>query len=233
MARRLNTHALDERKRLQKHGKRQENKLDQRLLIIIACEGEKTERYYFEAWFARLRTSKFLSAQSCVIAPHAHTNPTGVLEDLRFYAHYGITFKDFDQRWIVIDRDAERTNGGGHTLEDFNNALLSAARSRPVIKVAWSNPCFEIWFLLHFRYHCTAIERDSLRRPLCDALGREYEKNDTGLFEQLFEILYVAKRNAKRLYDEFQAQRVSADQSNPCTTVYQLVEALQELGDET
>jgi len=36
-----------------------------------------------------------------------------------------------------------------------------------------------------------------------------------------------AIRNARRLYDHFQEQGLSADKSNPCTTVYQLVELLE------
>ncbi|OHD23256.1 MAG: hypothetical protein A2Y38_24280 [Spirochaetes bacterium GWB1_59_5] len=230
MARRQNESNRQVRKRFQSHTQRQENRLDQRLLFIIACEGEKTERFYFESWFVCLRDSRQVSARSCIIAPHTHTNPTGVLADLQSYQDDGITFKDFDQRWIVIDRDAERTNGGGHTLEDFNTALQQSASSKPPVKVAWSNPCFELWYLLHFRYQNSGTDRDLIITQLSTELGFRYDKRASSMFDLTRAKLGDAMRNAKRLYSSFQSQGISPDQSNPCTTVYQLVEELQNLG---
>jgi len=230
MARRQKDSNRQARGRFQSHNQRRENQLDQRLLLIIACEGEKTEFFYFKSWFDCLRESQQLSARSCIIAPHSHTNPTGVLSDLRSYRDDGITFKDFDHRWIVIDRDAERTNGGGHTLEDFNIALQQSANSKIKVKVAWSNPCFELWYLLHFRYQCTGTDRDLIGAQLSTELGFRYDKSAPRLFDLTKAKLGDAMRNAKRLNSSFQAQGTSADQSNPCTTVYQLVEELQNLG---
>jgi hypothetical protein len=57
-----------------------------------------------------------------------------------------------------------------------------------------------------------------------------YDKGAPHLFDITRAKLGDAMRNAKRLHSSFQAQRSSADQSNPCTTVYQLVEELQNLG---
>ena len=227
MARRMQEDHHKSRYRLQSHGQRKENLRNQRLLLIIACEGEKTERFYFESWFTRLKESRALSSRSCVIAPHSHTNPTGVLVDLLAFQDDGLSFKDFEQRWIVIDRDPERTNGGGHTLEDFNNALQQAMNKKPKISVAWSNPCFELWYLLHFRYQNTGTDRDLIQNQIAKALGRKYHKNDPNLFSQTIGKLPDALRNARRLYQDFQEQGLSADKSNPCTTVYQLVELLE------
>jgi hypothetical protein len=144
--------------------KRKESIRDQRLFIIIACEGEKTEFLYFRAFFSALQKDEKISSASCVITPHNHTDPYGVLKDLIDYkdTSTGKTYKDFDHRWIVIDRDAERTNGGGHTLENFNNALSRAKANKPEIKVAYSNPSFELWILLHYEYRVTSVDRDNV-----------------------------------------------------------------------
>lgn len=229
MARRVQNAHHKDRYRIQSHGQRKENILNQRLLFIIACEGEKTERFYFESWFARLKLSRQLSSRSCVIAPHSHTNPTGVLVDLLAFQDDGLTFKDFEQRWIVIDRDPERTDGGGHMLVDFNGALQQAMNKRPKVSVAWSNPCFELWYLLHFRYQNTGTDRDLIQNQLSNALGHKYNKNDPDLFQLTIAKLPEALRNARRLYDHFQEQGLSADKSNPCTTVYQFVELLDSI----
>jgi len=226
MARRIKKDDNKNRSHSQSHGLRKENLRNQRMLLIIACEGKKTERFYFESWFARLRESGHLSSRSCVIAPHSHTNPTGVLADLLAFQDGGLTFKDFEQRWIIIDRDAERTGGGGHTLEDFNSALQQSRQKRPKVYVAWSNPCFELWYLLHFRYQNTGTDRDLIKRQLSKELGFHYEKSDVRLYSMTIAKLPDALRNAKRLFGDFQAQGQSADKSNPCTAVFQLVELL-------
>jgi hypothetical protein len=228
MARRLkNSEESKHRSKSQKHTRRSENNRSQRLLVILACEGTKTERYYFDAMFKILKDTQKLSTASCVFATHQHTNPTGVLSDLlNFQGSNGTTYKDYDHRWIVIDRDEERCNGGGHTLEDFNNAILQASQKRPKIKVAWSNPSFEIWYLLHFQYRTTAIHRDDVIISLSEILGKTYQKNDPGIYDSLQTRLNDAIRNATKLLTE--ATTPPAD-TNPGTMVHELVNLLIQL----
>jgi len=232
MPRRSTKSQAQDRQKTQNHKSRQVETRNQRSLIIIACEGEKTEKYYFESWFRRLQTTKQISPRSCVIAPHIHTNPTGVLKDLVNYSKDGLSYADFEHRWIVIDRDPERTNGGGHTLEDFNNALQQAERKKTKVSVAWSNPCFELWYLLHFCYRDTSIDRDELPSLLNRYLGCVYQKNARDLFNKTITHITSAIRNAKSLNETRISGKISADKANPCTTVYELVEELLELEKE-
>jgi hypothetical protein len=207
---------------------RKETFKNQLLFIILACEGEKTEKFYFEALFAKLRAENKLSNASCIIAPHQHTNPTGVLNDLFDYKdHYtGKSYRDFTHQWIVIDRDEERTNGGGHSRQDFNNAIQHARTNIPEIKVAYSNPSFEIWFLLHFEPRVTPIDRDSVKYRLSEHLGSRYEKNDAMMFQQLESLRITAITRAGRLIDEARSRGVPEADANPSTTVFDLVELL-------
>ncbi len=195
-----------------------------------ACEGEKTERYYFETLFDLLKKARALTKTSCVFAPHQHTNPTGVLADLiAFQDDAKRTYKDYDHRWIVIDRDEERCGGGGHTLQDFNDAISRAASKKPKVEVAWSNPSFEIWYLLHFQYQNTAIERDQVNTCLSRALMTIYEKNDQTMYSRLQPKLIDAIRNAKRLHDEAKEAGTLPAATNPGTRVYELVNMLLSL----
>lgn len=161
-----------------------------------------------------------------MIAKHGHTNPIGVLEDLFAYAGY----QDYDHQWIVIDRDEERTCGGGHTLADFNKAIADAKKHN--VKVAWSNPCFEIWFLLHFNFQNTQMDRGQVYKKLSRIMEREYGDSYRKNCDKMYELLkckYVnAHRNVKNLYVKFHKGQRPAD-SNPGTTVYQLVELLENL----
>jgi len=210
-----------------KHYKRKENDRSQRLLVIIACEGAKTEKNYFEAIFQKLRNEQRIATTSHIIVPHQHTNPTGVLNDLLSYRdRVGNTYKQFEEKWIVIDRDEERTNGGGHTVLDFNAAIQRAHQMH--IDVAYSNPSFELWYLLHFFYYNTGIERDHVidRLEGSDCLGSPYNKNDSQMFIKLESRLADAIRNAERLDTNVNESGTPAAYANPNTTVYKLVKTL-------
>lgn len=144
------------RKQAKKDSQRIENTRNERGTVILACEDSVSAPLYFNAIFDDLKINHAIAAPSLVIAEHKHTDPLGVLQDLLDHPSYA----DFDHQWIVIDRDVERTNGGGHTPENFNQAIAKADGKG--IKVAYSNPCFEIWYLLHFEFRNTAIDREEL-----------------------------------------------------------------------
>ena len=202
-------------KQLKLDEKRKVNIKTVRQSIILACEGTKTECLYFQDIFKELQIRHKITSDSLVIAKHSHTDPEGVLDDLLNHPNYqGFTYK-----WIVIDRDIERTNGGGHTVDNFNTAL-SRARGKK-IKVAYSNPCFEIWYLLHLEYRNTAIDRDELVNKLEFEQG--YQKNT--LFEQGSVDFAIA--NAKRLLASYPHHNPERD--NPSTTVHKLLEDLKDL----
>ncbi len=217
----------------QTHNKRSnKNTINKRTLMIIACEGLETEKNYFNAIFNELKSQKKLSANSLVIAKHNHTNPTGVLKDLKDHidTKTGLTYKDYDHRWIVIDRDEERVNGGGHTPQDFNTALSRAKNKdkKLEIKVAWSNPCFELWYLLHFAFQNTEIDRDFVCKKLEEHSKQKYTKNDTEMYNKLSHLTETAIRNAKKLINE----DTIPEKANPATTVYEIVELLQSLKNQ-
>lgn len=210
--------------------KRRESHLNQRLLVILACEDSKSSRYYFEALFDLLKIDRTITTTSCVFATHQHTNPTGVLTDLKVHRTVtGKTYKDYDHRWIVIDRDEERCGGGGHTLSDFNDALSQAENNKPPVQVAWSNPCFEIWYLLHAQYRDAALTRDQLPALLKTQLGGIYDKADRSIFGRLPSDRKTACQRAKKLHLQAQQAGISPADSNPGTTVYELVELLEGL----
>lgn len=228
---RLNRGRTGKREQSRKQYSRREDTINQRLLVMIACEGERTERLYFDELFRNLKSKHTISKLSCVIAPHNHTNPSGVLDDLLGHVTPdGKNHEDYEEKWIVIDRDEERTNGGGHTKQDFMNAIERARKYD--VGIAWSNPSFEIWYLLHYEYRNSGIDRDEVTVRLSEHLERPYRKNDTALYSELEGKRDTAIRHANRLLKDIENMGISPADANPGTKVVVLVEKLLEYGRE-
>lgn len=212
--------------------------------IIIACEDEASAPAYFKALVSQLKEFRKITPDSFVIAKHTNTHPTGILEDLVKHKckSSGKDYKDFRHRWIVIDRDNERVDGGGHSTEDFNNALTKAIKLK--VKVAYSNDAFELWYLLHFHYVDSAIARDDLLTKVIEKLQAlnvpkfaQLNKNTIKqadvtkhIFEELYPLQGTAIDNANKLM-AFHGECHNPESDNPSTTVHKLVGLLNSLWD--
>ena len=213
--------------------------------IIIACEDSISSPAYFKMLVSRLIKEKIITQDSFVIAKHNHTNPNGVLADLKSHKDSnGKTYKDFDHKWIVIDRDCERVNGGGHTAEDFNNALQNAKKKRSDlhVNVAYANDAFELWYLLHFEYRNTAISRGELIERVIAKLKQldshkfsrltkdniKQENYAKLIYEALLPMQERAILNAERLLLSY-GEEHNPECDNPSTTIHKLVNILNSL----
>ncbi|MGH3814317.1 MAG: RloB family protein [Pseudonocardiaceae bacterium] len=125
----------------------------------MVCGGKRTEPDYFVGLKAHLRNPAVhvrLKAKGC--AP----------EDLVAYARAIASpgGDEFDEVWCVVDSDE-------YDLE-------SAARlaSEQGVRLAVSNPCFELWLLLHHRDHTAHLgDANAVIRQLTQhVLG--YQKNN-------------------------------------------------------
>ena len=179
--------------------------LRQRFLIV--CEGKKTEPNYFNGF----RVNKKIVE---VEAYGLGKDPTKIVEE-------AINRKDgdFDQIWCVFDRDSDSV-----TIQDFNNALKMIEDNN--MNVAYSNPCFELWYLLHFAYRDTQISCKDCQKKLGEYLKYEYQKNSDTMYEKLESLQPQAIRNAQRLLAEYNPPNPAND--NPSTTVHLLVEELNQ-----
>lgn len=107
-------------------------------LIVIASEGRKTESIYFEA----LRDTAALSNVIIKVLRRDdnHSAPNKVLAQLKdFKAQYSL--EEDDELWMVIDRD----KWADKMLSD----VARQCNQDKNLRIALSNPCFELWLLLH------------------------------------------------------------------------------------
>ncbi|HMA37266.1 MAG TPA: RloB family protein [Chloroflexia bacterium] len=122
----------------------------------------------------------------------------------------------YDRVWCVFDRDS-------FPEKHFNDAL-DLAREYD-IQVAYSNPAFELWFVLHYDSRTSCISRQQYANRLSVLLRRPYQKNDRDLYTILKEREPQAIKHAEALLPPQGARDPAND--NPSTTVHLLVQELR------
>ena len=188
--------------------------------FLIYCEGKNTEPEYFKSFPVTTETE--------VKATGLGRSRTALVE--KVIELIGEIEKDENRQiWVVFDRDVKYENQIQGN-EDFNNAIKLATQSG--IKCAYSNDCFELWFVLHDEYLQSALHRNLLYDKLSNKLIPNYEEDGKGkefaqsLYPLFLDRIPFAIQNAKRLHKSHKGKEFHLQ--NPCTTVYQLVEALNE-----
>jgi len=192
-----------------------------RLKYLIVCEGEKTEPLYFEDIQGQLPpeiiTLDIMGTGDNTLNIIARAKEAR--EKAKMKAKRNPGYKEYDEIWTVFDKD-------DFPSQNFNNAIFKAKEEN--IYAAYSNEAFELWYLLHFNFYNTAMNRDDYKKKLSECLSRKYEKNNSEI------VLLIntdinrkrAIQNAKRLYEQSGYDHKNPANENPSTTVYQLVEKL-------
>lgn len=124
-------------------------------------------------------------------------------------------YPEYDEIWCVFDRDS-------FTPEQFNTAVQMVQQNK--MEVAYSNKAFELWYLLHFEYCESGLDRKSYAGRLEKYLEKPYKKNDPAMYEILFAHQTKAIKHAKKLTQMHTSN--SPAEHNPKTLVYLLVESL-------
>lgn len=171
--------------------------------FLIVCEGEKTEPLYFDAFRVPTVAIKIVPIRK---------DPLAIVEKAINYVRND---DGYNQVWCVFDKDDEPP-------ERFNQALALAKKNK--IRVAYSNQCFELWYLLHFNYCDTALGRADYAGRLSNELGRTYRKDDATLYSELLPRQEHAIQNAHRLLEQYHPHNPPYD--DPSTTVHFLVQEL-------
>ena len=143
--------------------------LDQRddRIFVIATEDTYAAKQYFESLRIPRLKIKVLETRD------GKSSPADVLHRMERELA-GCDLLEDDERWLVLDTDHwVRASHKRSLLE----TLQEARRKR--IQWAFSNPCFEIWLLLHLR-SLTASEQFTACDEVCAELQRllgKYDKN--------------------------------------------------------
>ena len=149
----------------------------QKVSFLIVCEGEKTEPNYFRAFIERWSEVKEVNVKgwgcsTCQLIIEAK-KLREKLERERMVP--------FDRVWLVFDKDE---------FKDFNKAIADAKKEG--MNCAWSNQAFELWYVLHFQYLDTGVDRKQYIEMIEDKVRKasksktfKYKKNDEGFYQIL------------------------------------------------
>lgn len=185
-------------------------------VVLIVCEGEKTEPEYFTG----LKQAYRLSGANIRITHSDGSDPVSIV---KYALEVG---SEFDRVFCVFDRN-------GHV--NYQQALDKIARSslakKGKLEEITSVPCFEVWILLHFGYSTAPFVKAG-NKSACDKVVDAvrahlpaYQKALAGVFEQLRPRVDDAVTNGKQLaqYND------DTGSENPATRVHELVRYLRAL----
>jgi len=182
-----------------------------RKVFVIVCEGEKTERTYFNRYKTRYSNLRIETPNS------KFTDPINLAKFSREQIKKeALDLKNGDAIWCILDCD-ENTN------EALSRACEVAGKD---IKICLSNPNFELWFLLHFSQIVSKISRSEVIEKLKKYIP-SYEKN-IDYYDLLLDRRSIAIENAKKAIGLHESNGVDlmSVKSNPSTQVHKIVEEI-------
>jgi hypothetical protein len=191
--------------------------------FYIVCEGMNTEPEYFKSFpLGNAQVESFGLGQS----------KTKLVESVIELLTSDESLKE-KEVWVVFDMDINHEHAN-QQKEDYNRAIELAHKNN--INVAYSNDTFELWFVLHYQYIDTPWNRGQFFERLSELWGCNYSKDGKAkafcesIYQMLLEDEHANQEKAiyraKKIHDE-QAHLVFSDR-NPCTTVFQLVQELNQ-----
>lgn len=192
-------------------------------MVLIVCEGGKTEpNYFLEIRDAlRLNTANIeICGKECSSSPR---------EVVAFAIQKYKASKEYDRVFCVFDKDRHSTYD-----EALNRIRQTKLAKGHTIKAINSVPCFEVWILLHFGY--TSKPYGACQGSICEQVIKDlkkhipaYEKGNSDLYSQIRNNMDTAITRAIRL----SRHNRDADTDNPSTKVHELVEYLAGLGKKS
>ncbi|MCI6151965.1 MAG: RloB family protein [Fusobacterium perfoetens] len=189
--------------------------LDLRNIIKIYFNSLESEYNYFSEIKRILDKNEFINLKLEIEKAQSKGG-----KDPFSLVNYAIKSKENEKEiWVVFDKD------------DFNIEPAIKKAHENNIFVAFSNPCFELWFLNHFNYRETFISTDECIRLTKNILKTHhqinYTKNNNNIFELLNSKLKTGIKNSKRQHQEIQLDNKTPNSANPCSLIYLLIEKLK------
>jgi hypothetical protein len=124
-------------------------------------------------------------------------------------------FEKTDEVWAMFDRDQH---------EHFNKGV--ALCEKHSIPIARSNPCFEVWLILHFIDYHKPDERDVVFNYLCELCPSYKEGKGRDMkFADLLKDIEIAEQRAEKQLAAREAE--GKNYGPPSTTIFELTRSIR------
>lgn len=150
---------------------------------LIVCGALQTEINYIQGLIDKINEYSPNDKKIIYELVPIPLDPKNLVEKIR--REVAICTSKYDVRFskifVVFDKD-------DFLNEDYNRAI-QMCKNNDYIAI-YSNECFELWLYLHFKYTDVLINRVDLIKKLEEIFKEKgigtYDKNDTKLFEKMF-----------------------------------------------
>ena len=187
--------------------------------FLVFCEGTRTEPAYIEALRQEPAVRDSASVEIRIdrasgAVPLTLVNKAAEARD-RFSQEQG----EIDELWCLFDVEWPQNHPKLHEARQ-------KAKARNV-SLAISNPCFELWLVLHFEERTAWLDSDAARR-----LRRHHDGSaGKGLGgSQCMPLRTVAAKHARALEAKHKGDRTEFPDDNPSSGIYLLLEAIEANG---
>lgn len=223
-------------------------------LVLIVSEGKDTEINYFKQFNQKYVNVdvKPIDKNSAGKNKSRKTDPSNLVDKAIEYIDnkYDINEDDGDRVWCVMDVDLNYNNP--NPIESRTQEIQKAytkvenykKKSKVKINLGLSNPCFEIWYLLHYKYTSANLKNyDAVKERIEKATPlKEYKKNKS-IYSIIHDQTTIALKNCEKLrsYHEDLGKNMSdinlnnikdIIKSNPYTNVDILVGYIETLNEK-
>ena len=182
--------------------------------FTLFCEGSKTEPGYFDAVKVRHRDA-MIEVNIVAAGAVPMTLATQAVEARKARIKRGDSHESDDEIWIVVDRD---------THPNFDKAMELCRVGG--VKVARSNPCFELWLILHYEHYDRPGTNKDVQRHF-QTLCKVYQRSK-GKQADCAPLLGKIEEAERRATKQLQArERDSKPFHPPSTTVGHLTAAMR------
>ena len=184
-------------------------------LILIVSEGKDTEINYFKNFNHKYVNVdiKPVDKNSTGKNKSRKTDPVNLVDKAIEYIDnkYDINEADGDRVWCLMDVDLNYNNHNPveSRAQEFHRAYKKTEdykkKSKVKINFGLSNPCFEVWYLVHYKYTTANLKNyNALKERLeKDTSINEYEKNKS-IYSIIHDETSVAIMNSEKLRKHYE-----------------------------
>ncbi|MBC8470047.1 MAG: RloB domain-containing protein [Planctomycetes bacterium] len=191
--------------------------------VLIVCEGKKTEPIYFSLLKSNLRLAmvevKIVGEGAAPI--NVVDRAIELIEERKLLVRErkSLTKVEYEVVYCVIDVEAPIPH------ESLARAIDKARGNK--LDVILSNPCFEYWYVLHFRKTSAPFSSSRNVKSTLRQIHPAYSESDTTIFNVVYPKTSDAIKHSKEVLKEQHNNAEDLRNCNPSTHVHKIVEYLQ------